>query len=123
MPKFFHHLSKNARRRIIEVLASTRSQRDLAEDLGVTPAAVNKYLSGATHPSDRVLAKAISVATRTEIEEISMIIAEDLIGGLEDYIKWAMENKILYYRSLERLESLAAKSKLFATRRAKISLS
>ncbi|MEB3778994.1 MAG: helix-turn-helix domain-containing protein [Desulfurococcales archaeon] len=122
MSKFLHHLSKDARRRIIEVLASGRSQRDLAEDLGVTPAAVNKYLSGTTHPSDRILLRALTIASRAEMEEISMIIAEDLISGLEDYIKWAMENKTLYYRSLDRIESLATKSRLFATRRAGISL-
>jgi len=47
---YVHLLSKEARRKIIEVLASSRGVRRLADELGVTPAAVSKYLRGLRTP-------------------------------------------------------------------------
>jgi len=47
---YVHLLSKEARRKIIEVLASSRGVRRLADELGVTPAAVSKYLQGGYAP-------------------------------------------------------------------------
>ncbi|ESQ25724.1 MAG: helix-turn-helix protein [uncultured Acidilobus sp. JCHS] len=109
---YVHLLSKEARRKIIEVLASSRGVRRLADELGVTPAAVSKYLRGLTHPSDRVVEKAIEAATSEEALEISKIVAEVLLEGVDDYVRWSIEKGVMDVRVYSRLSEIAAKAGL-----------
>lgn len=114
MARFLHNLSKDARRRIIEVMLVSRSQRGLAEDLGITPAAVNKYITGKTHPSDRILERILEIASRDEAVEISRIIAEDLAKSIEEYIAWAADYKALHTPALKALENVVERAKIIA---------
>jgi len=109
---YVHLLSKEARRKIIEVLASSRGVRRLADELGVTPAAVSKYLRGLTPPSDRVVEKAIGAATPEEALEISKIVAEVLLEGVDDYVRWSIEKGVMDVRVYSRLSEIAAKAGL-----------
>lgn len=100
-----HLLSKNARLEIIKVLLGSRSVKALAEELGVTPPAVLKYLSGRTHPSDATLMNAISCADGPELVEIFKIIIRELLSGLEDSVEDAIEAGALREDAAKRLES------------------
>ena len=110
--KYVHLLGKEARRKIIERLASSKGVRRLADELGITPAAVSKYLRGQTHPSDRVIMKAIETLEPDDALEVSKIIEEELLSGLEDYIEWAAEKGVVDPRLSLRLSELAAKAGL-----------
>ncbi len=112
MQVFSHILSKRTRRKIVEILAASRSMRDLAEELGVTPAAVHKYLRGKTHPSDEVLNKMLALADYEESRKIAEAILEDLSKGLEEFIVWALERDVLTSRDLDRLEIAISKARL-----------
>lgn len=80
-----HMLSKDGRRKIIEVLVSERGEGGAAEALGVSRAALSKFMNRKTHPSDVLIAKAIEVASEEELEKIIMIIAEDLAYFARDF--------------------------------------
>ncbi|MEB3860478.1 MAG: helix-turn-helix domain-containing protein [Desulfurococcales archaeon] len=112
MEAFLHRVGKKARRRIIEVLALSRSRRDLAEQLGVSATAVVKYLEGRTHPSDEVLARAIGIASPEEKREISEIIGEDLRESIEDFINWCIEEGAFPGKILSEIEKSILKAKL-----------
>ena len=114
MAGFLHNLGKDARRRIVEVMLTSRSQRGLADELGVTPAAINKYMSGKTHPSDAVLERILEIANRDELIEISRIIAEDLIHSLEEYLIWAADHKALSPQLLDSMERILSRARLMA---------
>jgi predicted transcriptional regulator len=104
--KFIHLLGKDARLRIVEVLASTRTHKEVAELLGVTPAAVTKYLTRRTHPSDHVLARALEAVEGEELRLISEIIRDELLAGLRSYMAWALERGILTRDDIHRIEEI-----------------
>ena len=89
MMEFVHRLSKKARRRILDVMLSRRPLRELAEILEVTPAAIAKYKSGATHPSDEVLIRLFENADSNEVEELVRIALEDLMVALDSLCSYA----------------------------------
>ncbi|MFP3144006.1 MAG: helix-turn-helix domain-containing protein [Caldisphaera sp.] len=109
MIKYVHLLGKESRQKIIEILANERGVRELANELGVTPAAVSKYLSGLTHPSDIVLEKAISIANDDEIVRIAKIVSDEFIEGLSNFIDWSLNKGILDLKFYRRLNDLTAK--------------
>ncbi|MEZ0393516.1 MAG: helix-turn-helix transcriptional regulator [Desulfurococcaceae archaeon] len=78
-----HWLSKEARRRIIELMLSSRSVSELSALLGVSRTAIRKYVSGETHPSDEVMARALGALAPYEAEAALRIMMEDLAGALE----------------------------------------
>ncbi|MEM4475681.1 MAG: helix-turn-helix domain-containing protein [Desulfurococcaceae archaeon] len=84
--KLVHWLSKEARYRIIEVLMSTRSERELAKDLGVTSTAIYKYLERKTHPSDTIIARALKVLNEYEKERVYKLVADDIISAIEELL-------------------------------------
>jgi len=104
--RFVHLLGKRARERIIELLASTRSYTELAELLGISTAAISKYLSGKTHPSDAVLMRAIEVANPEEKEVIIKIILEEFADGLKDLFSWASQESVLRRSHLRVIENV-----------------
>jgi transcriptional regulator with XRE-family HTH domain len=90
----------------------SRSRRDLADQLGVSATAIAKYLEGRTHPSDEVLARAISIASPEEKREISEIIGEDLRESIEDFIEWCIEEGTFPGRIITAIERSILRAKL-----------
>ena len=75
-------VSKDARYKVIEVLVSTRSIKALASELGVSRAAINKYLKRITHPSDETLARALDMVEEYERKRILQILIDDMLEAL-----------------------------------------
>ncbi len=117
MLSFLQHVSKEARREIVRVMLRDRSQRELAELMGVSPAAVTKYIYGRTHPSDDTLMRLVRSASPRELEEIARIILEDLVEGLISFIDWASERRILPVDSVRSLEEAVGRARLAASSR------
>ena len=80
MEKYLHMLGKPARKSLIEYALSKYSAAELAGILGLSKAAISKYVSGETHPSDRVLEKLIQTAD----EELRAKLLERIAGELVD---------------------------------------
>jgi len=119
--KFVHLLSKDARRRIVEVMLNGRSLRELSELLGVTPAAISKYRSGATHPSDDVLVRILERAGEAELMEIARIAFNDLYSGFESLVEWMSARGLPDSFVVDRLKKLASRLEdSLKVRRAKI---
>jgi len=110
-------LSKEGRRKIIEVLVSERGEREAAELLGVSKAALSKFLSGKTHPRDTLIEKAIEIAEGEEREKIILIIAEDLASFTEEFSHLVREsagkakNAEILRLALKEMEEATAKLK------------
>ena len=112
MPTFHKALSAETRRKIIMILARHRSYRDLAGLLGVSPAAIHKYLTGKSQPGDAVVEKALRIADRYERGEIAAIVSEELAVVLEDFLRWALEDGSIDPADIEKLGSIIARAKL-----------
>jgi transcriptional regulator with XRE-family HTH domain len=104
--RFVHLLSKDARRKIIEVMLTRRSLRELSSVLDVTPTAISKYRSGATHPSDETISRVLGGANRDELIEISRIIFDDLYSGFTSFVEWMQEKGLMDGYVVERLRRL-----------------
>lgn len=100
--RIIHNLSKEARTRIIELLLQKRSKKELAEELGLSPAAITKFLNNTTHPSDETIEKAFKIATDREKREIIDIILDDLLESLEEFVEETniMGRKILKIKKI-----------------------
>jgi len=77
-----HWLSKDARYRIVDLLLSTRSVRQLAMELGVSPTAIRKYINRVTHPSDETMKKILEIVAPYEEEKVVKIITDDMIEAI-----------------------------------------
>ena len=84
--RLLHNLSKEARQRIIEILLKKRTLKELANELGVTEAAVSKFWRGLIHPSDETLMKAFEIADEDERREILDVAFEDLMAAMEELL-------------------------------------
>ncbi len=122
MQVFNHVISKRSRRRIVEILAATRSMRGLAEEIGVSPAAIHKYITGKTHPSDEVVKRMIELADYEETRKIAEAILDDLSTALDEFILWALEKDVLTNRDLDRLEASINKARLVLRGRGRLKL-
>lgn len=85
-------VSKEARYKIIEVLVSTRSARNLAAQLGVSHTVVNKYLKRKTHPSDETLARVLDAVEEYERRRIVQILIDDIILALKKLVRELKNN-------------------------------
>ncbi len=90
--KFIHLLSKEARLRIIEIALKSRSARELADELGVSPAAISKYVNGLMYPSDETMQRLFHILGEHELEEAYTIALEDLVEGVEELIQYYKRN-------------------------------
>lgn len=90
--RFIHLLSKEARIRIIELALRNRSARELADELGVSPAAISKYMSRQMHPSDETMKRLFHILGDDELEEAYTIALEDLVEGIEELIQYYKRN-------------------------------
>lgn len=87
MERIFHNLSKAARIDIISLLLERRGKKELALELGVSPALITKYINNATHPSDVVLERAYSISQEDERKKINTIILNDLVDSLLEFLQ------------------------------------
>ncbi len=100
-------ISGETRYRIIDLLLATRSGRQLAIELGITPTAVNKYVYRRAYPSDEVIERALEIAAPFEKEKLLRIIADELLGLVERVYRELLSNSVDVGRYfLERLESI-----------------
>lgn len=109
---FVHTLSKEARREIVSIMLESRSYRALSEALGVTPAAISKYHSGKTHPSDSVMRRILEIADEREKSLIAEVIFNDLADSLESFVEWVLSEDLASSLDLNRLESAIAPLRL-----------
>ncbi len=84
--KFIHLLSKEARIKLLHILLVKRGKKELAEELGISPASITKYLSGRMHPSDNTLKKMIKIMDSQERSRAYKVMLEDLSTGLEELL-------------------------------------
>jgi predicted transcriptional regulator len=110
--KFCHAISKDTRKKIIEILSRRRSRRELAKLLGITPPAVIKYLKGLTHPSDEVVCKALEIADEDELLAIKKEIVKDILGSLEALYKWIIEGQLISQEDVKSLDLVFSSIKL-----------
>ncbi len=82
-----HWLSKEARRRIIDIMLSTRSIHQLAEEIGISPTAIRKYINRTTHPSDDTMYRIFGILAPYEEEQIMRIVIDDLVDALNHLAK------------------------------------
>ena len=92
--RFIHLLSKEARLKLIELALSHRSAKELAEELGVSPAAISKYMSGRMHPSDDTIRKLFRILDPGEHVRAYTIILEDLAYGIEELLEYVSANGV-----------------------------
>ncbi len=111
-PAFVRALSPGARRRILEVLLERRSYRELASQLGVSPAAIVKYLSGRATPRDDVVARALSAAEPDEAEDIAAIILGDIAEVIDEFIDWLVGLGVPSGQAAAMLERAASRLRL-----------
>ncbi len=82
-----HWLSKDARRKIIQFMLTTRSVKQLARELGVSTTAVRKYINGSTHPSDETMIRIFEILAPYERDRIYKIMIDDLVEALNQLIR------------------------------------
>ncbi|ACP36170.1 transcriptional regulator, XRE family [Sulfolobus islandicus Y.G.57.14] len=110
MEKAIHNLGKDARLHIIHILLQNRSKKELADELGITPAAITKYLKGITHPSDEIIEKCIEVAKEDEYYEIIKIIISDITEALIELSREIDIEKIMENENVQKLKKLLDKA-------------
>ena len=82
--RVIHMLGKPARRAIIELYLTRYSSSELSQFLGVSKAAITKYVKGETHPSDSVLKKMLDIDNIELKKKIINIIVEELITAFSE---------------------------------------
>lgn len=78
-----HWLSKEARFRIIDHLLTTRSVKELAEELGLSRSAIRKFINRETHPSDEVMERIFNILRDYEFEHVILIVIDDILKAFE----------------------------------------
>jgi len=113
---FIRVLSPAARRRILEILLERRSYRELALQLGVSPAAIAKYLSGRAAPRDDVMARALSALEPEEAEDVALIVTEEMAEAVESFIDWLIGVRAPAGPTASMLERAATRLRLEGNR-------
>ncbi|AAK40462.1 helix-turn-helix domain-containing protein [Saccharolobus solfataricus] len=111
MEKAIHNLGKDARLHIIHILLQNRSKKELADELGITPAAITKYLKGITHPSDEIIEKCIEIASEDEeYHEIIKVIVSDITEALMELLREIGIEKMIDNEDIQKLKKLLDKA-------------
>ncbi|AWR97096.1 hypothetical protein DFR86_05640 [Acidianus sulfidivorans JP7] len=113
--KAIHNISKEARAEIIEILLENRSKKELATELGVTPAAIVKFSRGVTHASDKTIEKALDISNEKERKRIIEVIANDLVTSLIEVIREYPEIEIEKVDELRKILDEIEKTKLLVS--------
>jgi len=101
-----HWISKEARYRIIELLLTTRSVRQLANELGVSATAVKKYIERKTHPSDTTMVKLLTILAPYEQDKVYELIINDLFDALARLVELVKDNEQLLNMIREKLKEV-----------------
>ncbi len=109
---FHTALSPETRRKIIEALVERYSYRELAPLIGVTPAAIYKYVAGRAIPRDDVVERALELLDASLAQEAVALIQRDLLAAVEGYLRWAARRGVLDRGFLDTLERLVARSRI-----------
>ncbi|BDB97018.1 helix-turn-helix domain-containing protein [Saccharolobus caldissimus] len=117
MEKAIHNLGKEARLHIIYILLQNRGKKELSQELGITPAAITKYLKGKTHPSDNIIRKCLDIATEEEYELIINIIISDLTNAIIELIENVDAKFIVKNENVRKLKKIIdeTQTKLLST--------
>ncbi|GAB6148539.1 helix-turn-helix domain-containing protein [Stetteria hydrogenophila] len=99
--EFVEMLGRSGRLAVLRVAARRRTYRELARIMGVSPAAVSKYMSGRMSPSEAGLARLLDALDREEAREVALMILEYLAGGLRSFIAWAASRGLLERSEIE----------------------
>ncbi|AFK51578.1 hypothetical protein TCELL_1155 [Thermogladius calderae 1633] len=103
----FHWVSREARLKIIDVLLSSRSIKQLASELGVSPTAVRKYVYRRAYPDDEVISRALSILAPYEKERVYEVLIEDILSSVKTLITM-IDDPRLREKARERIvESVA----------------
>lgn len=113
--KAIHNIGKEAREEIIAVVLENRSKKQLAEELGVTPAAISKFFKGITHPSDDTIEKVLDISNDKEKRRIIEIIINDLISSLIEVIKEYPDVEVEKINDLKKILDEIEKTKLLVS--------
>jgi transcriptional regulator with XRE-family HTH domain len=101
--EFVERLGRSGRLALLEVAAKKRTYRDLARIMGVSPAAVSKYMSGRMAPSDAAVARLLESLDTDEAREVAILILNYLAEGLRDFIQWASSKGLIKPGEAERI--------------------
>ncbi len=101
--EFVERLGRSGRLALLEVAAKKRTYRDLARIMGVSPAAVSKYMSGRMAPSDAAVARLLESLDTDEAHEAAILILNYLAEGLRDFIQWAFSKGFIKPGEAERI--------------------
>jgi len=104
--RIIHNLSKEARKEIIEILLEKRSNKELADELGVSPASITKFLNEEIHPSDKTIERALEIADEKELEKIYKVIIDDILTSLKEFLNEVDSDNETIRRLREILKSL-----------------
>ncbi|MCS7106909.1 MAG: transcriptional regulator [Acidilobaceae archaeon] len=122
MERFVHLLSKEARRKLVEIIIEKRGTREASSVLGVTPASISKYRYAEMHPSDDTLMRALEAMEEEELREAARTIFEDLYAGFLEFSAWAGQKGVLDREMAERLSALCSKISSYLPRRSRITI-
>jgi len=100
---FVERLGRSGRLALLEVAAKKRTYRDLARIMGVSPAAVSKYMSGRMAPSDAAVARLLESLDADEAREAALLILNYLAEGLKDFLQWASSKGLIKPVEAERI--------------------
>ncbi|MCY0850190.1 helix-turn-helix domain-containing protein [Sulfuracidifex metallicus] len=106
MERVFHNLSKSARYDIISILLERRGKKELATELGVSPALITKYINKVTHPSDEVMSKIYEITQEDERKRINRIIINDMVESLLTLVQNIDIEEIADNEELKKLKEI-----------------
>lgn len=87
MEKYLHMMGKPARRDVIAYMVLKYGQSETANLLGVSKAAISKYMKGKTHPSDEILYKAFSINDSSLRKKMLERLAGELVDALDELVR------------------------------------
>jgi transcriptional regulator with XRE-family HTH domain len=104
--RVFHNLSKGARYDILSILLERRGKKELATELGVSPALITKYINKVTHPSDEVMSKIYEISQEDERKRINRIIINDMVESLLTLVQNVDIGEIADNEELKKLKEI-----------------
>ncbi len=109
MRVLMHLLGKDVRRKIVEMAVRNYGVTDLASMIGVSKAAITKYVRGSTHPSDEVMERLLNVLDENLLSKALVLIIEEFVEAMVDFKefieKTGCEERL--YGAIEELKKTA----------------
>ncbi len=92
---FVGSLDREARLAVLRLAARRRTYREIARIMGVSPAAVSKYMSGRMAPSDEAVGRLLLGLEEEELREAAGLILDKLVLSLSSFLEWATAHGLL----------------------------